>query len=826
MKKNFVKPIVLIFIMVLVFIATVFAIQYVGRQAIESGQQDKLINQRQIIAEQIESQFMQIEAMIFTIGSHIKTQPNNDYLLDYLVDIDDAYDFVSSIYFGMPDKQMINSSGFVPPAGFDLTTRPWYQSAIVSDDVIFTEAFINATQDRIIVTTAYAVYLDDVLLGVVGADIDIRNITAFIADFEIEGGYAYMVDNRNNLIAHPLLPDTISLEKAEDYGLPVTLYSQAEIETERLQVGDEEGHVSYQFLNNTFYRVGVFMNEETFHQSATIFSFASLVVLAIVGMMGLTVLFIYNVFIQRPLDYLVNEIYQIDVTKHPEFRLDSTGKRGFKDVREALNNVLKATNLYQHQAEDRLSELILKNQKFNLLLDSASDIVFEFDKDLKYQEIYGKSLSVFNREEADFVGKTHAEVFGERFAVEREAQYRSVLLGDEVTYTWEYQSQKDRKKHYFEAALSPLYDIKDEIVGGVGVVRDITEQQLRYEELVYISTHDYLTDLYNRWYYYAQMEALDSAKDYPFAVVNIDVNGLKIINDAYGHAVGDEALRKTAEVLVRNTTENDIVSRVSGDEFTIIVPQSNKEMVLELKKKLLKSFANTKVNNMTLSVAIGFYVKTDDSIDVDEVRKLAENDMFRHKVSERRSVKNKAISAILKTLTDKYEIERVHSDRVSKFAVAIGHALDLSDDEIKDLGTAALFHDIGKISIPDELLNKPGKLTDAEFEIMKTHTEVGYEILRAADEYSELAVHASSHHERWDGKGYPRGLKGERIPLYSRIICIADAYEAMTSDRPYRQALSEEKAISEIIKYAGTQFDPKLAKIFVQKVLTKPWIKK
>jgi HD-GYP domain-containing protein (c-di-GMP phosphodiesterase class II) len=129
-------------------------------------------------------------------------------------------------------------------------------------------------------------------------------------------------------------------------------------------------------------------------------------------------------------------------------------------------------------------------------------------------------------------------------------------------------------------------------------------------------------------------------------------------------------------------------------------------------------------------------------------------------------------------------------------------------------------HDIGKITIPDHILKKPGKLTDEEWTIMKSHTTNGYQILRSADQYSRLADYALTHHERYDGKGYPQGLKGEDIPLYSRIIAICDAYEAMTADRPYRKALTKEVAIAELKRCAGTQFDPRLVEVFVNEVVS------
>jgi len=150
----------------------------------------------------------------------------------------------------------------------------------------------------------------------------------------------------------------------------------------------------------------------------------------------------------------------------------------------------------------------------------------------------------------------------------------------------------------------------------------------------------------------------------------------------------------------------------------------------------------------------------------------------------------------------------------------MGEKLNLSDDEKLELEFAGRMHDIGKITIPDYILKKPGKLTEDEWEIMKAHTTNGYQILRSADKYSKLAEYALTHHERIDGKGYPQGLKGEEIPLFSRIIGICDAYEAMTADRPYRKALSKEFAINELKRCAGTQFDAKLVDVFINEVIS------
>jgi len=774
---------------------------------------------RDVTVAEIESEFDILSSIILDVDSYIVSQSDTSELLGYLVDIDERYDFIASIYFGMPDKTMINSSGFIPGPDFDLTTRLWYQDAIASTGIIYTNAFINATEDRVIVTIADAVYEGDVLLGVVAADIDIRSITSFIYTLhEGDNDYGFLLDGNMFVIAHPDMDlEVIELLGIEAYNLNSAFISAESGISETLEVDGVNGRIAYSTIQGTAYVYGQFMPTSELQQSLRVFTVVSFAILVGLIAIGGSAFYIYHRYINQPATRLTDEIAMISPEDNYGFRFDVKRGIGFSEARKALNELLDRTVDLQSQAKSHSDELWSRNQKYNLLLDSAMDIVFEMDTEFRYVEVYGRGLQLFNMKEKDMIGKAYKEIFGTDLGVEREVHLKNALKGMKSVYSWQYNNQGEDV--YLETVVSPLFDAKGDIIGIVGVTRDITEQELRYNEMVNISTHDYLTGLFNRRYYISTLEKLDQLKQYPFSVINIDFNGLKIINDAYGHAAGDQALIKTAEILLSNSPENYTVCRVSGDEFTVVLPASGKVETDAYISKLTKCFEKEYIGNIELSVAIGYYVKHDDSIDVDEVRKLAENDMFRHKITERKSVKNKAISAILKTLTEKYEAERIHSDRVSEISVKIGETLNLTNEEIKELRTAAMFHDIGKISIPDDIINKPGKLTRDEFEIIKTHTEVGYEILRAADEYSQLAIYASSHHERWDGQGYPHGLKELEIPLFSRIIALADSYEAMTSDRPYRTRLTDDAAANEIVRYAGTQFDPELAKLFVEKVL-------
>lgn len=193
--------------------------------------------------------------------------------------------------------------------------------------------------------------------------------------------------------------------------------------------------------------------------------------------------------------------------------------------------------------------------------------------------------------------------------------------------------------------------------------------------------------------------------------------------------------------------------------------------------------------------------------------------MYKDKIKTSGKMRNQTLQLIIETLNNKYEKEQVHTERVSKICIYIGLALNMSEKEVKMLETVGYLHDIGKIMVPFDILNKPGKLPQEEWELIKRHSEAGYQILKSVEEYSSFAEYVLCHHERWDGKGYPRNLKGEEIPQISRIIAVADPYESMTSGRSYKKALSSDDAVLELRKNAGTQFDPEIVKVFIEKVL-------
>lgn len=352
---------------------------------------------------------------------------------------------------------------------------------------------------------------------------------------------------------------------------------------------------------------------------------------------------------------------------------------------------------------------------------------------------------------------------------------------------------------------------------------EIAERTKREEEISYLSYHDKLTGLYNRRFYEEEIKRIDTKENLPISIIMGDVNGLKLINDAFGHEKGDELLLKAAEGIKKVCRKADCAARWGGDEFIILLPKTKSVEAEEIVKRINEQYLKEKVGNLHVSVSFGWETKENPEEDIMKSLKKAEDYMYEQKIIENQVIRGNVIDIINSTLFEKNKIEEQHSKGVGELCQKIGQAMGLSEIEAMNLKTAGILHDIGKIMVDDKILMKTEKLTEQEWNEIKRHTDIGYRILSSSFNMLELADGILAHHERWDGKGYPMALKGEDIPLVARIIALADSYVAMISDRPYRDALSEEEALAEIRGNAGTQFEPEIARIFVEKVLGKQW---
>jgi diguanylate cyclase (GGDEF)-like protein/putative nucleotidyltransferase with HDIG domain len=323
------------------------------------------------------------------------------------------------------------------------------------------------------------------------------------------------------------------------------------------------------------------------------------------------------------------------------------------------------------------------------------------------------------------------------------------------------------------------------------IIFDVTAREEASKQILYLAYHDYLTGLYNRRYFDEAFCRLcgGDANASPPAILIGDINGLKLYNDSFGHVEGDKALLDIAERIKESIDENDILARVGGDEFAVIVTGRKEESDIRKYMDQIEQKVNTgdKKNNLTISFGYGIQRNKEDT--PDDLLKEAEAFMYNKKYYNSRSARSNAVNVIMETLFAKSERERNHSQRVGFLCEAIAAGMQLDKQSVDKIRVAGFLHDIGKIGIAESILNKIGKLDKKEWETMKLHSAKGAGILDNTVEFREIADIVLSHHERYDGKGYPNGLKGKEIPLESRIIAIADAFDAMTNDRTYRNKM-------------------------------------
>lgn len=353
----------------------------------------------------------------------------------------------------------------------------------------------------------------------------------------------------------------------------------------------------------------------------------------------------------------------------------------------------------------------------------------------------------------------------------------------------------------------------------IGTNIDITHLKDAEEEIRYLSFHDQLTGLYNRRFYEEELKRLETKRNLPLSIIMADVNCLKLVNDSFGHLVGDKLLQRFAEILKQECRADEILARLGGDEFVILMPKTDSKGAKALVKRITNALAKEKMDLFDVSASLGWATKVYLFEDMEDIFKNAEDRMYQQKLQMSPRIKAKTIQAIFSAMTDKFPGEKEHAQRVSALCEALGRHLHFDQVELNEIAKAGLLHDIGKITMSEGVLNKPRKLNKSEWTEIKRHSETGFRILGSVSELAQLAKYVHHHHERWDGKGYPNGLKGQEIPLQSRIISIADAYDVMTTKRSYRKTLSKEEAIDEIAKNAGVQFDPDMARLFIEKVL-------
>ena len=504
------------------------------------------------------------------------------------------------------------------------------------------------------------------------------------------------------------------------------------------------------------------------------------------------------------------------------------GFAGFNSIKNSYHYSELEQNLLQNFGQLLLSLMLrkeiedsvyIKKEIFRTTLLSIADGVVSVDNEqniilmneaaekltgISYREAQGKPVSEvlnFMHEGASIPCSTTVERVIKTGITEK--------ISDDVLLV-----RRDGLQIPVQYSISAVKNKKNDTKGAVVIIRDVTSERNIQKQAEYLSFHDHLTDLYNRRFFEEELLRLDTLRNLPLSVIMIDVNGLKLTNDAFGHETGDRLLKKVAGIMKKECRNDDIVARLGGDEFSVILPKTDAVQAKLIMDRITGSADKESLKSIVISVAAGYATKTSPDQNIDEIIKIAENNMYSDKINTGKRMRRKTFELITVNLFEKYSYEQDQSERMKKLAARIGSAMGLSKDQISTLETISYYHDIGKIIIPPRLLNRPSDLSLEEYDLVQRHVEAGYQIMKSQEEYSSIAIYVLSHHERWDGNGYPRKQKGHEIPLLSRILAVLDAYTAMTGNLPYKKSLSTDSAIMELKKNAGLQFDPEVVDIF------------
>ena len=576
------------------------------------------------------------------------------------------------------------------------------------------------------------------------------------------------------------------------------------------------------------------------------FIYATLVLTVIITILGVGATVALTRKITAPVQRLKRATQEISDGKLEGFIPAGNGDE-LSDLAQAFNQMLARLKKHQKQIQDRTVELTETNTRmaseieeririeavlrqsearFRSVIETASEAVITVNQAGTIVGWNPSAETIFGFSAGEIIGRPFISIIGSTDDQHFIPDETHKILNPEEAFghgsTFQARGLTKAGRE-FPAELSVAsWKAKEESFLTV-ILRDITERRLAEEQLTYASTHDSLTQLYNRSFFEETMKLLAAEREPSVGILLLDIDGLKFVNDTLGHVEGDRQLQELAEFLKRTFRPSDLIARIGGDEFAVVIKNINRERfesaVARLKNQILSYNNALPKGRHPLNISAGYDLWDPTSQTLIEVFKSADHRMLQEKIPKREDVRKSILQVLKATMVEKDTGTEQHMSRMTELARRFAEKVGLSPEEAQKVVLATELHDIGKVVIPDEILNKKGPLTTEEFEVIKRHTETGYRIAKATPEISHVAEIILSAHERWDGRGYPQGLKGEEIPLLARMVFILDAYDVMRNDRPYRKGRTVLEAREELKNCSGSQFDPQLVDIFIAEVL-------
>ena len=461
-------------------------------------------------------------------------------------------------------------------------------------------------------------------------------------------------------------------------------------------------------------------------------------------------------------------------------------------------------------------ELVLKSrEEFRTLAENIPDIIARYDREMRYRYINPAGARFFGLEQDKFTGKTCEDFNLQPDFCKFLTKHLKGVLQNQREDATEFGFGATHEKTFFHVRLVPEFANDGSIESILLIASDVTERRKAEDRVKFVSFHDSITGLYNRAFFEEEIRRIDTPRNLPVSIILGDVNFLKLTNDAIGHDEGDRLLKAVADKLRASCRNNDIIARWGGDEFAVILTKTDHATAKDICYRIEHTPPQNRNMMIHPSIALGVATKDSSEHNIYHAIRQAEKRMYENKLAESSKNQRKVLAFLLEKINDKNPGLNGHMERSCLLAQQFGMELGLIEGQIDDLLMLIRLHDIGKVAVPGKVLSKREKLLPQEWEEIKRHSEVGFRVVKVFAETARIAEEVLAHGERWDGSGYPRGLKEKDIPYISRIFALIDAFDAMTHERPYNRTFSYGDALEELRRNAGKQFDPELTEKFI-----------
>ncbi|CUH94827.1 hypothetical protein P22_0893 [Propionispora sp. 2/2-37] len=723
-------------------------------------------------------------------------------------------DHIYYIYFGSENGQLAITPAWKPYSGYDLRERPWYKAACNNPGaIVWSSPYVEPASSRTVISAVKCIEEQDRLLGVFAMDTSLYRLSEIVRNMNLgTGAYAMLVNRDANVIAHDDIRQLGRNIAQEDW---FTGLFQQDKRSIYYHEADRNFIVSAVNIPRTGWTLIGFIPEEAFTnevlpiRNRTIeVGLWSIVSAIIVSMLAA------RKFVRR-IEKLILDVKRVEKGDFSIPFADPSSDE-LAELNRRFRNMVSRLQSFLLQRDQTEAELQRQKVYFSQLFENSPESIAILDSHKKIIDL-NKEFEVFFQYRLDEVhGKDIDEVIVPESLYEEGIAVSRAILNMEKCQIDTVRKRKDGSLVEVQVIAYPIM-IDEKIMGIYCIYRDISERRKAEKQLQYISFCDVLTEVYNRNYFEREVQRLESEKQSTgYGVLVCDVDGLKLINDTLGHEKGDELLKITAGILKASLPREAILARTGGDEFAVLLAATGgleAEAIYHRIHNKLQVY-NKNRTDFAVSLSLGYATVT-GGVTLKEALKTADNRMYKEKLHRSQSARSALVKTLIRALHARDFITEGHGERMQELVERFARLLRIHEYSIRDMRLLAQFHDIGKVAISDTILFKTGLLTAEEKLEMRRHSEIGYRIAIASPELNHIADWILKHHEWWDGNGYPIGLKGKEIPLECRLLAIVDAYDAMTSDRPYRKRLTQQQALAELLRCSGSMFDPELTPKFV-----------